>query len=291
MVNVVLLFDRIIKFIEKWRKIMIPNLQLLVDEASVFSGKYVDMPRQFGSAHEIKAFYDEYGYVTIKGLLPVEFLDNVRSDLTALFSPYALNEKSPIDSGIIELDKDDKIALYNLHTAACKLVTLGALSVDVQDTLKSISGRSDPLLEIANGFFMSIAQDERLVYDFHQESNYMKGFEDLFNVHYPLLRTSDLENGTMSILLGTHHLGNLAYSKSQSSHDSYTDLKPDKIEEISAVVPELHCYLELGDCVIFHKNLIHKSNYNGSSLCRPVGVGRYTQSLTGDWIYRTPEEL
>jgi len=74
-------------------------------------------------------------------------------------------------------------------------------------------------------------------------------------------------------------------------HNKIYDLVPTNIEEITANIPELHCYLELGDVVIFHKNLIHKSNFNSSSLCRPVGVSRFTQSLIGDWINRSPDEL
>ncbi len=119
----------------------------------------------------------------------------------------------------------------------------------------------------------------------------MKGFEDIINVHYPLLRTSTTENGTMSILPGSHHYGTLNYSKSRVSSDSYTDLVPKNIEEITASLPEFHCYLELGDVVIFQKDLIHRSNYNGSELCRSVGVSRFTQSLTGDWIESKPDAL
>ena len=95
----------------------------------------------------------------------------------------------------------------------------------------------------------------------------------------------------MSLLPGTHHYGNLAYAKSRAAKDSYTDLVPSGIEEITKKVPELHCYLELGDCVIFHKDTIHKSNYNGSTLCRPVGVSSLTQGQTGVWGNQNPDDL
>ena len=119
----------------------------------------------------------------------------------------------------------------------------------------------------------------------------MKGFEDIFNVHYPLFRTSTPENGTMSILPSSQNYGTLTFEKKRISQDSYTDLVPSGIEAITSKLPELHCLLELGDCVIFHKDLIHKSNFNSSNLCRPVGVSRFTQSLVGDWVKRNPEEI
>jgi ectoine hydroxylase-related dioxygenase (phytanoyl-CoA dioxygenase family) len=96
----------------------------------------------------------------------------------------------------------------------------------------------------------------------------------------------------MSILPETHKLGNLEYEKSRKSNDSYTDLLPKNISEIIGGYPELHCYLEVGDVIFFHKDLIHKSNYNSSTLARPVSVQRLTQSISGgDWVNRKPEEL
>jgi hypothetical protein len=239
----------------------------------------------------MKNFYETYGYIAIKKIIPEDLLISIRKDLVSIFEQYGSDEKNPVDSGIINLDKMNKPKLYELHTAASKCISFRATSVFFSEVLKNISGINNPVLEIASGFLLSISRDNRLVYDFHQESNYMKGFEDIFNVHYPLLRTSTIDNGTMSILPASHHYGTLSFTKARISKDSYTDLVPTNIEEITANIPELHCYLELGDVVIFHKNLIHKSNFNSSSLCRPVGVSRFTQSLIGDWTNRSPDEL
>jgi len=48
-------------------------------------------------------------------------------------------------------------------------------------------------------------------------------------------------------------------------------------------------YLKFGYVSI--KDLIHKSNFNSSSLCRLVGVSNFTQSTIGDFVIRKPEEL
>jgi hypothetical protein len=267
------------------------DISLLVNEAKSLDGKLIDYPRSFTSKSDMKNFYETYGYIAIKKIIPEDLLISIRKDLVSIFEQYGSDEKNPVDSGIINLDKMNKPKLYELHTAASKCISFRATSVFFSEVLKNISGINNPVLEIASGFLLSISRDNRLVYDFHQESNYMKGFEDIFNVHYPLLRTSTIDNGTMSILPASHHYGTLSFTKARISKDSYTDLVPTNIEEITANIPELHCYLELGDVVIFHKNLIHKSNFNSSSLCRPVGVSRFTQSLIGDWTNRSPDEL
>lgn len=263
----------------------------LVNDAQRCGDKLVDHPRSFATHAEMRDFYDAYGYISLKSVIPSDLLADIRSDLSAIFGTYSTDRAHPVDSAILNLDKADKPKLYELHIAASKCVSFKATSVFFSKLLKGISGNDSPVLEIAAGFLLSIAKDNRLVYDFHQESNYMKGFGDIFNVHYPLFRTSTTDNGTMSILPSSHHQGTLSFSKRRISTDAYTDLIPTNIDEITSELPELHCYLEVGDVVIFHKDLIHKSNFNASSLCRPVGVSRFTQSLAGDWTNRKPDEL
>lgn len=240
---------------------------------------------------DLRDFYERFGYVTIKYFIPDYLIVDIKKDLTNIFSPFSTDKMNPVDSAIIQLDKTNKPKLYELHTIASKALSIKATTVFLNSILKNISGKDAPMLEIGSGFFLSIPQDERLVYDFHQESNFMKGFDDILNVHYPLFRTSTIENGTMSILPSSHIYATIPYEIKRSAKDSYTDLVPIDIEKIKRKLPELHCHLEIGDCVIFHKDLIHRSNFNSINLCRPVGVSRLTQSLVGDWVYRKPEEL
>ena len=269
----------------------LPDFRPLLAETETRDGRIVDHPRSFSSILVMQEFYQTWGYVALKNAISLELLEKVRGDLSTAFRTYATDERNLIDSAILNLNQSDKPKLHELHIATSKLSSIRTVEVLLSDLLKDISGLDAPILQITSGYLLGIARDERLVYDFHQESNYMKEFDDLLNVHYPLLRTSTTENGTMSILPGSHHYGTLSYNKSRHSNDSYTNLVPTNIEEIAATLPEFHCYLELGDVVIFNKDLIHRSNYNGSKLCRPVGVARFTQSLAGDWTRKSPEEL
>ena len=263
----------------------------LVSESTKSDGKFIDCARTFDSDKALQVFYKNYGYITIKNIIPSELISYIQNELINIFSPFSTDKTNPVDSAIIQLDKSNKPKLYELHIAASKAISFKAVSVHLSKVLKKISGSEAPVLEISTGFLLSIPKDKRLVYDYHQESNYMRGFEDIFNVHYPLFRTSTPENGTMSILPSSQKYGTLTFEKKRISQDSYTDLVPSGIEAITSKLPELHCQLELGDCVIFHKDLIHKSNFNSSHLCRPVGVSRFTQSLVGDWVIKKPEEL
>ncbi len=268
------------------------NLNLLVSEAEEKNGLLIDFPREFQSTKEIRTFYNNYGYVTLKQHIPLEYIEDVVNDLTTIFEPYASDKQNPVDSAIINLDKKDKKRLHELHIVTSKLNSIKRLSFFLGKTVKSTSKQNTPVLEIASGFLLSIPKDSRLVYNFHQESSYMKGFSDISNIHYPLFRTSTVENGTMSILPGTHELTNLEYEKSRKSDDSYTDLIPKNINEVINDYPELHCNLKVGDVIFFHKDLIHRSNYNSSPLTRVVGIHRLTQSISGgEWVDTGPEGL
>jgi hypothetical protein len=267
------------------------DLSLLVSEAEVTDSKIIDYSRVFETDKDLQNFYKSFGYITLKNIIPIKLIGEIQKELTDIFEPFATDKNNPVDSAITQLDQYDKPKLYELHTAATKIISFKAISVHINEVLKKISGSKAPVLEIGAGFLLNMPKDKRLVYDFHQESNYMKGFEDILNIHYPLFRTSTPHNGTMSILPLSHTYGTLTYEKKRKRNDSYTDLIPTKIDTITSKLPEFHCYLELGDCVIFHKDLIHKSNFNDSSLCRLVGVSRFTQSLVGSWISISPEEL
>ena len=67
------------------------------------------------------------------------------------------------------------------------------------------------------------------------------------------------------------------------------NLIPSNITEITKSHKEYFNFLEIGDVVIFHKDLIHKSNYNSSDKIRLVGVGRLTSNFNTEWEKKSYE--
>ena len=70
------------------------------------------MAKRYSSIDELRADYERDGFVSIKGLIPVEKLKTVQRDFTETFAEFAPDKQFPIDSAIIELDKTDKQLLY-----------------------------------------------------------------------------------------------------------------------------------------------------------------------------------
>lgn len=237
----------------------------------------------------VREFYAEHGWVSVASLLPVHLLDAVVADIEHIIDPTG--QFPSLDAAIAHLDKTDQPLLYELHMGANKLASLKEVTGHFSRFLRELNGSDRPVIEISIGFLLGLPRDTRLAYDFHQESNFMKGFEEISNFHFPLRHASTAENGTMSVLDRSHKLGTLPFRKTRASQNSFTDLIPVDIDGIVATHDELHCFLEPGDVTIFHKDCIHRSNFNASDSCRLVGVSRLTQQYNYAFQRQSSEEL
>lgn len=232
-------------------------------------------------------FFNENGYIFLKDYLNVNAINEFENEFVKLCKPLGI-KKNTFDEICIHLNKTDKDLLYKIHSVASKLTYLSKIGKDAQRLIRLI-GDTNPLINIGETFLLGLPDDKRLVYDYHQESNFMQGFSNIYNVHYPFIRKADENNGSMSIIPKTHKLGTLEFIKSKLSNNSYTNLIPVSIDKIREDYEEFQCVLELGDIIIFHKDLIHKSNHNESQLCRPVGIHRFTSCIKGSMNYNAQQ--
>jgi len=53
------------------------------------SGTHDDYPRDFDSDEQLREFYVEFGYASIKGAIPRDLLERIRADLIQIFEPYS----------------------------------------------------------------------------------------------------------------------------------------------------------------------------------------------------------
>jgi ectoine hydroxylase-related dioxygenase (phytanoyl-CoA dioxygenase family) len=100
----------------------------------------------------------------------------------------------------------------------------------------------------------------------------------------PVFEPATRENGTMSLLRGSHKLGALPYDKLRPENGS-TTLLPRGIERIVAAHEEVHFLAEPGDLIGFDRNLVHRSNQNRSPRPRVTAVVQFAV------VDRIPESL
>lgn len=71
-------------------------------------------------------------------------------------------------------------------------------------------------------------------------------------------------NGCLQVLTGSHHLGRIDHHK--VGDQFVADL--DRVQAAERLMERVHCELEPGDAIIFHSNLLHRSDANLSELPR-----------------------
>lgn len=81
---------------------------------------------------------------------------------------------------------------------------------------------------------------------------------------YVSLDKATQENGCLQVLKGSHHLGRLNHVR----EDGQTNVQPEHLE--AAIERYEHVYVEMepGDAIIFHCNLLHRSDANKSDTYR-----------------------
>jgi len=252
-----------------------------VDEVQVVSAvKYVNDDL-------LQADFRSNGYVIVSDGLNLDVLRYARDSLARGIEilgyprPPGVDVQDFIDPTIIGLNatRSGQDELYSLHEGLRKLSVWCGLVADSALLAARCVGNENPFSVVSWGFLLGLPDDSRLAYDFHQETSYMVGAGDIMNVHFPFLRPSTIENGTMSVLEGSHREGVLETDRSKVSDNSYTNMVPKRINELKSKYREVAFHLELGDIALFHKDLVHKSNPNLSSALRPPAVFRLTQDL------------
>ena len=234
----------------------------------------IHKPKKFKNNKEIVKFYNEFGFVSIKNYISKRTLLSIQDDLN---KDFRKNFNKSFISGVPYLDKYNKKKLHVANRMISKLQSLKSLNLKLSNFNKILFPKKN-IYYINDGLMLALPKDKRLVYDFHQESTYMRDFEDILNIHYPIFFKSDYNNGSMSVLSKSHKEGLLKYTKKRRSYNSYTNLVPKNINKLKKKYEEVLIELNLGDVVFFHKDLIHKSNYNYTNLPRPVGLGRFASS-------------
>jgi ectoine hydroxylase-related dioxygenase (phytanoyl-CoA dioxygenase family) len=127
---------------------------------------------------------------------------------------------------------------------------------------------------IASGYAVGIKDSKRTAYDWHQEKPYYSNANTI-HFQFPILYPCQKDNGTMSVLEGSHHLGYIEDVINIQSHNKAVNtFVPKNIDKIKASHPEKYLNLSLRDLGLFDQNIIHKSNRNLTDKIRFAGIIR-----------------
>ena len=143
--------------------------------------------------------------------------------------------------------------------------------------------------------FINRPNTERLLYRWHSEAHYYPLRRKFLNIWLPLFVAKSKDNGTMSFKEGSHkhmfpfveYQGYTSKSEKKNSFIQF-EIPPNFLTEY----PEHWCEANVGDLIIFDRNLAHTSNANTSTKYSAAIVARVWDpsddlTLSGD-LYATP---
>jgi len=127
---------------------------------------------------------------------------------------------------------------------------------------------NNTLLISGPALFVNRPNTERLLYKWHSESHYYPKRRNFINIWFPLFTNKTKNNGTMSFKLNSHkkqypfseYFGYNKDSENKKNHFLQYEVPTNFVEDLE----EHFIIAERGDLIIFHKDLIHKSNENPS---------------------------
>jgi hypothetical protein len=167
------------------------------------------------------------------------------------------------------LEKDDKEALYQVQKFLPSSVGVRSLfSEELMRLCGEILG-SDPRRLLVDGpaVFINRPNTERLLYRWHSEGHYYPKRRKLLNIWIPIFVAKTKDNGTMSFKEGTHKhafpfVEYQGYTSKSDKSNSFTqfEIPTNFLTQFS----EHWCEANIGDLVIFDRDLVHTSNANTS---------------------------
>ena len=220
-------------------------------------------------------FYRSEGYVAVREVFQLSSLKKLQDDMKLLFrlQPWSAGENSDLDSKIVELNSTNPAQLHSYQIAATQLWSFYSLMSELDDVITRIAGQGTVYFHVGQGFVLGIPKGKRLAYDWHQDGTYHSARKTI-HVWFPVFRDATQINGAMSFLEKSHELGIFEFEKTQFSSGGYTTNKVSAVDDLLKNRNELICELELGGCLFFSDEMMHKSNVNQTDLCRIAGVAK-----------------
>jgi ectoine hydroxylase-related dioxygenase (phytanoyl-CoA dioxygenase family) len=228
------------------------------------------------------ALQDDGFFIKRQAILE-ETIVALREALTRLLAPEGQPGESVFET-INRLQGSGDQTLFRLHELSKDLTPMNTLRETCAAWARAMLGADRLLLDVNSHVIFSIPEDERSMWSWHQESTYDVFAGAGMNFCAPIFEPATQANGTMSLLRGSHKLGPLPYDKHRPENGS-TTLLPRDIERIVAEHEEVHFLAEPGDVIGFDRDLVHRSNRNGTPRPRVTAVVQFAV------IDRIPESL
>ena len=229
----------------------------------------------FRKLTELQRHFQKYGWLSLSQIIKKKEILLIQNELNKISKNFC---GTNFESAILIFNKNkDKDKLYLLCSLAERTSSYLLLVEKFDKLLKKINKKNTPVISLGQFILPGPPEDKRLIYNFHQENNYYKKFDNVTSFHFPIFRNTNLNNGSMSVLSRSHKLKMIKNNELQKKRGGFLSIIPKNIDKLVEKHDHLTFNLKLGDVLIFDGNLIHKSNPNLSTKSRIVGIHRFSQ--------------
>ena len=227
----------------------------------------------------IKAKYQYYskGYVIIKNVLNRRDLNECKRQLILSYNKSLdknINYKN-IHKLLTEYEnKKEWDKMYDAFKNARNSKAFLKISKKLEALTKKFFNIKTKKLTC--GYAIGIKNSQRTNYNWHQEKTYYSNIKKkTFHYQFPFFGKCNKSNGTMSVLEGSHTIGEiLDYSYNRKHKKGVYSYIPRDIKLMKKYFKEKYLNMDLGDVCIFHENIVHRSNLNKTNKVRFAGINR-----------------
>ena len=193
--------------------------------------------------------YWELGYLNLGKVLTDVGLELMREQVMAAW----LKEKGPFDPERTWL-QNSLLSNIHLHSDVVRKYYYGGPQVDVAEQLVG------PNIKSCTSQLTFKLRGNTMKFDWHQDNAY--GELDPYNALTTItaMDDSDLENGCMWLIPGSHKAGQTESERSPEDHRTQRPVVLD-VDDSQAVAAQM----KAGECLVFHCHMLHYSQGNLSA--------------------------
>ena len=252
--------------------------------------------------------YLENGYVILRDFFPKKTLSRFRNSILGhivnQLNKHNLKDfKDPFNNGLIELNKirmnkNNLDSVQIIYNTVRKLPELFELISDEQllKVIKRLSGLETINSDLSPYIWETFCRidppkDGTFDLKWHQESYFTLPNSNSVQLWAPIINDVSLEEtGTISVIKKSHLYGELKHSIVRHN-DSYIS-ESIKDERINYVNSDLENFkLNVGDVLLFHENLIHKTLNNKGDKVRYTMIANYSNPCLSNFKFMSENEV
>tara|TARA_A100000164_G_scaffold375237_1_gene409856 strand:- start:88 stop:996 length:909 start_codon:yes stop_codon:yes gene_type:complete len=258
--------------------------------------------------NSIEKSYLSNGYVVIRDFLPKKVLEKLKISLAGHTSnqlnKHGLeNITDPLNKGLIELNKiradktkfDSVQVIYNTIRKLPELFEL-ITNEDLIRIVKRLSGLETINSSISPYIWEAFCridppQDKTFDLKWHQESYFTLPNSNSVQLWAPVINDVNLKDtGTIAAITESHLKGELKHSIVRHNDnyisESITDDKIGNLDKNKEIFS-----LNVGDVLLFHENLIHKTLTNVGHKVRYTMIANYSNPCLYDFKFMSESEV